>query len=1191
MAYEDLCMYCFEDMGGESICPHCGRDSRAAVPQVQLLPGTMVYNGRFLIGRALGQDASGIVYAAYDTKRDNKLRIREYLPRDCAERLNDGAVAPTAGMEDQFDAGMRKLHASVQKAEAGKRHFFFEENGTAYIAQRKNAAAAAAGAAAEGGGNRRRLVVILLVALAVLLLAALGLILLFNNLGNTDKKDEDLALNPTLDPQQVWIPVTTPTATPYVRPTFAALVDPELSWLEYSYDGDVEAEYTRQATATPQPTITGSSSNYASVNQNSGTQNVKALQQRLVTLGWLDYSAITGTYDSATRQAVRDFQSYINSAYRANPPLTVDGIAGPKTMQWLEQTNATKPTPTPTPKVTPDPNADRTIDDRSSASQIRSVQRKLITLGLMPAGSADGRYGAETASAVRRFQTRVNQIAGYEVLEITGRMDPLSQSFLNYYAEEWERLRSATAQPTATPTPTIAPTPTPEAEEPSEVDDTTIDRYAEPDSIRRVQQLLINIGMLPAGSADGVYGSGTIAAVAAFQQWVNEQRQEPTLEVTGVVDPLTRLYLEYCDDHELRPNGTPTPPPTETPTPEPTVQIPTDAPTDAPTDGPTDAPTEDPGEEPDENQEITVDRNSDRDSIRYVQQMLAEVGLLNPGGVDGVYGNGTTRAVRAFQEWVNSIEGEGTLPVTGIVDNKTRLALEYYSDHGITVNDTTETPTEAPDDQPTEAPADQPTEAPTEEPTEAPTEAPQVGAVERVDIYIADNSASGDVIAVPEGRFGVSWQAVGDVESFYVYVVDSSDHYIVSQEAIAQTSFTIDASRMTPGEVYTLTVGALPVNGQDEDIVWKSAKFTLPQKATEAPEPVLGTVSAPAITIGGVTAGSSTIVIEQDSFQISWSTSGDVESYTVRITDADGALITEQQDTRQTGLSVRASVMNPGVVYTITVGAKPVNGSEEDIQWSRAQFMLPARETEAPTEVPEEDPTEVPTEAPTPTPEPTPSPAPTVAAIGNPVINIGGSAYQQDGVTYMTDSAIIISWSADGAVDSYYVYVENQAGERQDLGRTNDTSRTINTANLPAGLYTVYVGAMPVNGGSDDVLWSSYRFGIPAPTPEPTEVPTQAPTAEPTPVPVKDDSDMYSSAISASSDSSRIERLQQRLYALGLLSTSGLEQGVLDRNTLQAVADYQQRMNDQYDAGLPVLDPDDPGAVVDTATLRSLFAD
>ena len=101
MAYENLCMYCFGEMEGNEICPHCGKDSRAAVPQIQLLPGTLVYNDRFLIGRALGQDANGIVYIAMDTKRGGTIRIREYLPRSCAQRTNDGAVVPIAGRPHQ----------------------------------------------------------------------------------------------------------------------------------------------------------------------------------------------------------------------------------------------------------------------------------------------------------------------------------------------------------------------------------------------------------------------------------------------------------------------------------------------------------------------------------------------------------------------------------------------------------------------------------------------------------------------------------------------------------------------------------------------------------------------------------------------------------------------------------------------------------------------------------------------------------------------------------------------------------------------------------------------------------------------------------------------------------------------------------------------------------------------------------
>ena len=61
--------------------------------------------------------------------------------------------------------------------------------------------------------------------------------------------------------------------------------------------------------------------------------------------------------------------------------------------------------------------------------------------------------------------------------------------------------------------------------------------------------------------------------------------------------------------------------------------------------------------------------------------------------------------------------------------------------------------------------------------------------------------------------------------------------------------------------------------------------------------------------------------------------------------------------------------------------------------------------------------------------------------------------------------------------------------------------------------------------------------------------------------------------------------VQMRLYSMGLLSSSA-EDGVLDRATLEAVAEFQNRANAQLDAGLDVIDPHDAGAVVDVATLN-----
>ena len=166
--------------------------------------------------------------------------------------------------------------------------------------------------------------------------------------------------------------------------------------------------------------------------------------------------------------------------------------------------------------------------------------------------------------------------------------------------------------------------------------------------------------------------------------------------------------------------------------------------------------------------------------------------------------------------------------------------------------------------------------------------------------------------------------------------------------------------------------------------------------------------------------------------------------------------------------------------------------------------------------------------------------------------------------------------------------MENQSGERQELGSTTDTSKTVSTQSLPAGVYTIYVGALPAGGGRDDMEWSSARFGIPAPTAEPTEVPAPAPAAEREEV--SGGSASISGPISGSSDSDTVQQLQMRLYSLGLLSPDGLEPGVLDERTLRAVAEFQQRVNENYDAGLDVVDPDDLTSVVDADTVRAIFA-
>ena len=713
MAYEHLCMYCFEDKGSRPVCPHCGRDSRAAVPAIQLMPGTLLHNGRFLVGRARGQDANGIVYAAYDTRKNAPLRIREYLPRESARRQGDGSVSPAAGSEASFAAGMDRLRQSVESVEdPRKRHFFFEENGTGYIAERHSAAAAgAAGEADEGDGrNVRQIAIIVGIAVVVVLGVALAVIHLMN-------RAVDVPITPvtTLAPETtMWMPEASPTPTPYVGTTIGPIHDPDLSWLDYVYPGDVDAEYdalnpTAKATATPVITPTPApvtpQPETTRVTESSRREQILELQNILVRTGWLDADDVSGRYDNATIAAVRNFQRYMNESYAIDPKLDVDGQAGPKTLYWLYQYNvSTKPTPTPEPtpeptvppRITARPGVYDVIDETSNSSRVKSVQVKLITLDLLPEGSADGIYGASTREAVIRFQQVVNKLQGRTVLSENGICDADTLAYLQYYADWWPANKpTPTPSPTPTPrpTPTPGPTPTPTPVPPEE--NIVVDANSDQISIRYVQSMLSGLRLLPAGGVDGVYGPGTSEAIRSFQQKANQLLGNKVLPVTGQCDALTLQYMEMYYEQYVGTAPT-TPGPEATPTPENTLN---------PIAETTDTP------EPGEESQISVGADSDPDSIRFVQQMLSQLGLLDASGVDGSFGGGTTRALQAFQQRVNELNGSAVLRTDGLCDATTLQYLEYYSEQ---VSQQTQTP----EDQPTEAPIEQPTEEPAEAPTE-----------------------------------------------------------------------------------------------------------------------------------------------------------------------------------------------------------------------------------------------------------------------------------------------------------------------------------------------------------------------------------------------------------------------------------------------------------------------------------------
>lgn len=127
------CEKCMQPTDGGITCPSCGRLLPA--PEHHLAPGT-VLQGKYLVGRAIGEDGGGITYIGRDLAEDVKVTIREYFPAEEAQRDRDGIVIGLQGHETAISRFLEKARllaefrgevclAAVQGS--------FHENHTAYM--------------------------------------------------------------------------------------------------------------------------------------------------------------------------------------------------------------------------------------------------------------------------------------------------------------------------------------------------------------------------------------------------------------------------------------------------------------------------------------------------------------------------------------------------------------------------------------------------------------------------------------------------------------------------------------------------------------------------------------------------------------------------------------------------------------------------------------------------------------------------------------------------------------------------------------------------------------------------------------------------------------------------------------------------------------------------------------------------
>ncbi len=140
------CYGCFKTIkDNEVFCHYCGyRTKDNETPKWILPPGT-VLNGKYEIGRSLGEGGFGITYLAWDINMETKIAIKEYFPtsavsRDTAATDGNRITKNTTSGSMDFDTGLKRY---VKEASILSKFFdlpgivsvkdFFYENETAYF--------------------------------------------------------------------------------------------------------------------------------------------------------------------------------------------------------------------------------------------------------------------------------------------------------------------------------------------------------------------------------------------------------------------------------------------------------------------------------------------------------------------------------------------------------------------------------------------------------------------------------------------------------------------------------------------------------------------------------------------------------------------------------------------------------------------------------------------------------------------------------------------------------------------------------------------------------------------------------------------------------------------------------------------------------------------------------------------------